>query len=217
MPIVIGIGYAGRTTQEFLQELQAANVGVVVDVRAWPQSRTAPYDFNRKRIEAALCEHGIHYLWLGETLGNPKDEKGQRTLDGFDRWMQTSAYEQGIDELLHTIQPASATVALLCVERDENECHRGMILRVVRRRLAVEALPPLPAIPSKLDDLREVISILVRAAILFRGVFHQTANGRPISEIMAEDGDALAMATIFLDKWMKHLEITTDDPETLFQ
>ena len=215
MPNLIGIGYAGMTTKKFMHELQAANVTVLVDVRAWPQSRTAPYDFNRKRIEATLHQHGIKYLWLGETLGNPKDDHERRTLEGFSRWMQTPDYQQGINELLQIVQRSSGTVALLCVERDENECHRRMILRDLRRRLAVEALPSLPTIPAKPGDLRDTISLLVRAAILYRGLFYQSAARLDHFEITPTLSDAVAMAHILLDKWADHLEIITDDHDPL--
>jgi SNF2 family DNA or RNA helicase len=130
----IGIGTSNKTMSAYLAELRMKGVRVVVDIRANPQSQWFPH-FNRKAMEESLRRAGIEYIWLGETLGNPKDSKGERTLEGFKRYMRTKAYEKGIAQLIEIIQSHDGKVAVTCSEGKEEDCHRRFVLEDLKKRV----------------------------------------------------------------------------------
>jgi uncharacterized protein (DUF488 family) len=86
-------------------------------------------------MEASLAQAGIQYIWLGETLGNPKDKKGERTLEGFKRYMGTKSYEEGIARLIEIVKANPDAVAITCSEGAQSGCHRQFILEDLRKRL----------------------------------------------------------------------------------
>ncbi|MBI4403939.1 MAG: DUF488 domain-containing protein [Deltaproteobacteria bacterium] len=133
MPFV-GIGTSNKKMDAYIKELKDQSVLVVVDVRARPQSQWFPH-FNRQRLQASLAENGITYLWLGDKLGNPKDESGKRTLEGFKKIMETDAYKEGMETLMELARKQKGKIALTCSEGKESECHRKLILEDLQRRL----------------------------------------------------------------------------------
>ncbi len=131
---IIGIGYQGKSDPEVMAELRQAGVRLVVDVRANPYSRGNKSLLNRNRAEQALAEHGIRYIWQGDLLGNPRDASGHRTMEGFLEYMKTPPYEQGLQRLREILEQAKGTVGLLCFEREDNDCHRHLIMEDIRRQ-----------------------------------------------------------------------------------
>lgn len=133
---LVGIGTSNKSLESFLEELKKAGVKTVVDVRARPLSRYYPH-FNEKRLSASLQTEGIRYEWLGKTLGNPANEQGERTLEGFQQYMKTNElYEKGITQLLEIFkQTSEGSVALICAEKQEQDCHRKFIIADLAKRL----------------------------------------------------------------------------------
>ena len=128
------IGTSNKTIETYIAELQGAGVTDVVDVRGAPFSRFRPH-FNRDRMSTSLGALGIKYHWLGDTLGNPQDTHGERTLEGFEHvHMKTPAYETGIGRLMEIMHHASGRVAVTCAEGAEKDCHRKFILEDIRQR-----------------------------------------------------------------------------------
>jgi hypothetical protein len=132
MPAV-GIGTSNKPLKAYIAELKAKGVKVVVDIRAYPRSQRYPH-FNRDPLSEALQKAGIEYIWMGETLGNPKDSKGERTLEGFKRYMGTEDYEKGISRLMEIIGSREGMVAITCAEGNEEECHRKFVLEDLKKR-----------------------------------------------------------------------------------
>ncbi|MFH1652762.1 MAG: DUF488 family protein [Pseudomonadota bacterium] len=128
---LMGLGTSNLSIENFIAELKGTGVEVVVDVRANPMSRFRPH-FNRERLKNALEAEGIGYVWMGDALGNPKDENGERTLDGFKKYMQTEKYANGRESLLELMSQHSGNIVLICAEKDENQCHRKLILEDIR-------------------------------------------------------------------------------------
>src|ERR1700719_5374328 len=64
------IGYEQATSAAVLDELVAAGVGLLVDVRAVAASRRP--GFSKRQLAAGLDERGIRYLHL-RGLGTPKE------------------------------------------------------------------------------------------------------------------------------------------------
>ena len=134
-PSVLGIGTANKRISEYLEELRELGATRVVDVRAHPFSRRFPH-FSKDELARHLRREGIEYTWLGETLGNPADERGERTLEGFERYRADPRYGEGLGQLLKLVRQPSAVVVVTCAESREDDCHRKYILSDIRARVA---------------------------------------------------------------------------------
>ena len=62
------IGHSTRTIPEFVDLLREAKVGLVVDVRTVPRSRTNP-QFNRDALPDSLAGYQIRYEHIAELGG----------------------------------------------------------------------------------------------------------------------------------------------------
>jgi uncharacterized protein (DUF488 family) len=122
------IGYEKRSVDDLIWILKAREVDRVVDVRLRPFSRRP--DFSKTRLSAALAAAGVVYEHAG-ALGNP-DEIRELYLSGdaeaghraFREHLQNGA-SGALSELANTSN--ETTVALLCLERDPQRCHRQVI------------------------------------------------------------------------------------------
>jgi hypothetical protein len=132
---VLGIGTANKRFNEYLDELREVGATRVVDVRAHPFSRRFPH-FSRDEFATRLKKEGIEYTWLGDTLGNPADERGDRTLEGFERYQNDPRYSEGLRQLQALVHEPGAVVVVTCAEGREIDCHRRYILHDVRARIA---------------------------------------------------------------------------------
>ena len=130
------IGYSGRTKKAFLELLKDYGIEILVDVRHFPTSKNP--DFRREALEEWLPENGIRYVWLGDLLG------GYRR-GGYERYMGTPAFREGIEKLLQIAR--EGRTCIMCMERDPRYCHRRFIaayleamgvrvIHILRRRAA---------------------------------------------------------------------------------
>ena len=62
------IGHSTRSAAELIQILESSEIGVLVDVRAIPRSRTNP-QFNRDSLPKTLSKEGIDYVHVAELGG----------------------------------------------------------------------------------------------------------------------------------------------------
>ncbi|HSW64783.1 MAG TPA: hypothetical protein VLH56_15965 [Dissulfurispiraceae bacterium] len=76
-----------------------------------------------------------------------------------------------------------------------------------RREPSEQDIPEIPPIP---DDLRLPIETLVRLAHMFRGVFMQAAEGKPLEEIWQEQGEYLLLGDRVLQAWFESLHLELD-------
>lgn len=136
MSNIIGVGYEGVSIDDFTQALKNLNVTTLADVRLNPISRKP--GFSKTKLQAALTAAGITYEHL-RALGNPKDNRdGFYSTDPHERAAASSRYHK----VLETVEGKGAlarireladdgTVALLCFEHDESNCHRSLILHAL--------------------------------------------------------------------------------------
>jgi len=133
--ILFTASYEGRTIPQFLQELGAAGVRQLVDVRELPVSRKR--GFSKYDLAEELHYAGIAYRHL-RALGCPKSIRDRYKADH--DWRR---YTQKFHEHLAQQQPAleelralvvSEPVAVLCYEADFNRCHRTFVARAVAHR-----------------------------------------------------------------------------------
>lgn len=114
------IGHSNKDILDFLWELKKKKVDILIDVRSKPQSRRN-IQFNQDSIERISQAQGIMYVWLGESLGGFREE-------GFERYMETPAFHEGIKELIsRAVWPNNA--AIMCAEADWKKCHRRFIAK----------------------------------------------------------------------------------------
>lgn len=141
---VIGIGYEGLDAEGLLGRLHLRGVRTVVDVRLNAISRKR--GLSKSRLSEMLRSAGITYEHL-PALGNPRDNRdafadqlgdaGRAARTRFDAALSSAPAEAALDLILE--RAADGVVALLCFEQDERVCHRELILRAIRARLAVPA------------------------------------------------------------------------------
>jgi uncharacterized protein (DUF488 family) len=128
------IGHSTRPLTEFIGLLAASQVGVVVDVRAIPRSRTNP-QYNREALPQSLAEYQIGYEHIAELGGRRARSKVvARDINAF--WENDSfhnyadyamgdAFGSGLAKLrrLGSVQPC----AVMCAEFVWWRCHRRII------------------------------------------------------------------------------------------
>jgi transcriptional regulator with XRE-family HTH domain len=136
-------GYEGRDIDSFVASLLYAQIDVVADVRLTPISRKP--GFSKTRLGQALGEAGIEYTHL-RGLGNPKDNRAPfwegRVAEGRARFrtlLQSDIAQSGLNEL--TDHALRSRVAVLCFEKDEERCHRQVVLQTIRKRTSLAVTP----------------------------------------------------------------------------
>jgi len=140
---LVTVGVYGFTAERFLAALKRADVGALFDVRQRRGVRGSEYAWaNSQRLQQALADCGISYRHLkelaptseiraaqyaaDEALGERKRTRTELS-DGFKcAYIEQILEPADLDKLLADFD-ASATAALLCVERDPGACHRSLI------------------------------------------------------------------------------------------
>ena len=129
MPPLFTIGYEGKTQDEMVDELEAAGVALVIDVRAVAASRRP--GFSKTMLGNTLKKHGIEYLHL-RALGTPKEGriaaragKIEKMHKIFEKQLETPEAQL---ELAHAKEiVGKRRAALLCFEADAARCHRTIV------------------------------------------------------------------------------------------
>jgi uncharacterized protein (DUF488 family) len=123
------IGYEGKTLDEFLGELEAAGVALLIDVRAVAASRRP--GFSKTALSGALRERGIDYLHL-RPLGTPaagrQAARAGRVAEMraiYADQLETPEAEVAMARALD--EAGERPAALLCFEREAPCCHRAML------------------------------------------------------------------------------------------
>jgi uncharacterized protein (DUF488 family) len=122
------IGYQQRVGLDLAQALVAARIEFLIDVRAVPMSRRP--DFRRARLTETLSEAGIRYVGM-PGLGTPKFLRDKLARDG-DYKAFFAAFHDHLASVQNHIESLARLadkkkVALMCYERDPNECHRSAV------------------------------------------------------------------------------------------
>ena len=127
---VSSVGYEGCEIATFVDAIQAAGIDLVADVRLTPLSRKQ--GFSKTRLGAALGDIGVRYEHL-RSLGNAKENRP--LFAGAELEVGRARYRAGLrtPEARHALGELASWrqehhVALLCFERDEERCHRSVVL-----------------------------------------------------------------------------------------
>jgi uncharacterized protein (DUF488 family) len=134
------IGYEGKTMAEFLDELEAAGVELLIDVRAVAASRRP--GFSKTALSGALGERGIGYLHL-RPLGTPAAGREAARKGRVAEMRGIYAGQLETPEAALAMEQALAAAgekraALLCYEAEAAGCHRSMLAERMLGRAAFE-------------------------------------------------------------------------------
>lgn len=136
------IGYETDTQNGLIQRLKAADVELVVDVRAVASSRKA--GFSKTLLGDSLKAEGVGYLHL-RPLGTPKAGRDAARAGRTDEMRQI--FNAHLEEPEAQLALAQATelakdkrIALLCYEDDPNCCHRQIVADRIRASLKCEVV-----------------------------------------------------------------------------
>jgi uncharacterized protein (DUF488 family) len=123
------IGHGTRPAEEFLKLLKAYGIAYLLDVRSRPYSRYNP-QYNREKLQEYLQQHGITYVFMGDTLGGkPKDPlcyDNDNRVD-YSKVKNMSFFKAGIARL-HTAYNKDLKAAIMCSESKPLECHRTHLI-----------------------------------------------------------------------------------------
>jgi uncharacterized protein (DUF488 family) len=128
------IGHSTRSVAELAGLLKQARAGLVVDVRAFPRSRTNP-QFNFDVLPAGMAEWQIGYRHI-QALGGLRGRKKDQGLSPNAYWenlsfrnyadyTSTQAFRAGLAELRDLGR--TQTCAIMCAEGVWWRCHRRII------------------------------------------------------------------------------------------
>jgi uncharacterized protein (DUF488 family) len=134
MTTIFTIGHSTRDLADFSRVLQAHQVRLLEDIRAYPASRRYPH-FNRENLELWLPEIGCDYVWEKDLGGRrkkqmPRDESPHVALrnDSFRNYadyMLTPQFQQAGERLVE--RAGQKRTAIMCAEALYFRCHRMLV------------------------------------------------------------------------------------------
>lgn len=136
------IGYQTDTQGGMIARLKAADVQMVVDVRAVASSRKA--GFSKTLLGASLNAEGVDYVHL-RPLGTPKAGRDAARAGRVDEMREIfNAHLEDPEAQLALAQAVDLAkgkrIALLCYEDDAACCHRQIVADRIRERLKCEVV-----------------------------------------------------------------------------
>ena len=153
-PVIYTIGHSNHTWERFLELIRPHRIDLLIDVRANPRSRFAPWS-NRVRLEQQLARCGINYLWRGDSLGGmPRGPKTPETVDAMsvDEWYRSRRSATDFSAAIADVSLAAAgnRMVLMCSEGDPTRCHRALLLEPALRMQGLD----IRHIDRKTGDIR---------------------------------------------------------------
>lgn len=134
MATVFTIGHSTRDLADFSRVLQAHDIRLLEDIRAFPMSRRHPH-FNREHLELWLPEIGTEYVWekdLGGRRGRqmPAEESPNVALRNpsfrnYGDYMLSEKFREAANRLVERAEKVNA--AIMCAELLYFRCHRMLV------------------------------------------------------------------------------------------
>lgn len=153
-PAIITIGVYGFEEQSFFQALQNAHVDTLCDIRARRGVRGSDYAFaNSERLQNKLAELNIRYVHLKQLAPSTEIRETQKQEDkqakiakrkrdrlGItfqEAYKQSNLKNLNAEEVLKQIGEEAEIIALLCVERAPEACHRSLVAEWLGQELGL--------------------------------------------------------------------------------
>lgn len=160
-PFLVTIGAYGWDAERFFAALVAAGVDTFCDVRARRGVRGREYAFaNSQRLQARLAELGIRYLHRPDLAPSAETRAAQYAADKADHTAKrqrnllspafVAAYRRerltdfNSAAFVVSLGADAHVVALFCVERTPDACHRGLLAARLAHDLDTNVLHLLP-------------------------------------------------------------------------
>lgn len=161
------VGHSTLPIERFVALLQAYGIECLVDIRTVPRSRHNP-QFNSDSLGPVLRNEGIDYRLLPVLGGLRRPRKDSpnggwrnESFRGYADYMQTPAFREGIETLVHLV--AAARVAIMCAEAVPWRCHRSLVADAlgVRGVPVIEILSETSWRPHKLTSFAQVDGLAI--------------------------------------------------------
>lgn len=134
MATIFTIGHSTRELADFSRVLQAHDIRLLEDIRAFPASRRHPH-FNREHLELWLPEIGCDYVWdkdLGGRRGkqmpveqSPNVALRNPAFRNYADYMLFAQFQKAIERLVE--RAAKTRTAIMCAEYVYFRCHRMLV------------------------------------------------------------------------------------------
>jgi uncharacterized protein (DUF488 family) len=151
----VSIGVYGYQEEDFFNALRDAGVDVFIDLRQRRGLRGTKYAFaNSQRLQNRLREMGLNYIHLRELAPPPevraiqnemdrkaavKKRKRARLSPEFIRAYKNQVLDRfDFQSLFNRLPQETRTVALFCVERYPEACHRSIVAAHLAENYPVE-------------------------------------------------------------------------------
>ena len=123
------IGHGSKKIEDFIEELKSFDIEYLLDIRSKPFSKWNP-QFNQAALELELKNHGITYVFVGDTLGGlPEDrscyDSNRKVV--YDIIKEKKFFKQGLKRLT-TANEKRIQLAIMCSESKPEECHRSKLI-----------------------------------------------------------------------------------------
>ena len=135
------IGHGNNPIDLFIGSVRTAGIDTIIDVRSSPYSRFNPH-FNRENLEKSLKERDIHYQFMGDLLGGRYTDPSRLFPDGtvdYRKVQDTELFKEGISRLLAIIS-GGKTIALMCAEKEPEQCHRFLLIAPILEEAGVRVV-----------------------------------------------------------------------------
>ena len=155
------IGHSTRTIEEFVELLRLGEVGMVVDIRTVPRSRTNPH-YNLDALPDALAQYQIGHARIAELGGLrgrshevPPEVNGyweNRSFHNYADYAMSDAFRAGMDALLALGEQKRC--AVMCSEAVWWRCHRRFVADhlLTRGEQVFHLMGPARVEPAKINE-----------------------------------------------------------------
>src|SRR5215471_7995274 len=134
MSTIYTIGHSTRELADFSHVLQAHQIRILEDIRAFPASRRYPH-FNRENLAGWLPQIGCAYIWEPDLGGHRKKQMTEEespnialrneAFRNYADYMLSDKFDQAIQRLVE--QAARGNTAIMCAESVFFRCHRMLV------------------------------------------------------------------------------------------
>ncbi len=126
---IYSIGHGNKKIEDFIAELKSFKILFLLDIRSKPYSKWNP-QFNQAALDLELKNHGITYVFVGDTLGGLPEDRSCYDYNGkvvYDLIKGKDFFKQGLERLT-TANEKRINLAIMCSESKPEECHRSKLI-----------------------------------------------------------------------------------------
>ncbi len=149
---IFTIGVYGYTENDFFQKLINSKIDTFCDIRRRRGVRGSKYSFvNSKKLQMKLAKLGINYVHYIELAPSNEVREKQKEFDkyqgvqkrkriGLNQAFVEAYKKQNLitfdpDHFLSFLGSNAKNVALFCIEKEPNACHRSLVVEYLQKIL----------------------------------------------------------------------------------